>query len=62
MTNPYTQICREKGCTRPVEVTEGEDGPWTSGYCGHHNDVMAERHRERQVWDYFHPSMKEDES
>lgn len=56
MTNSYEMIC--KSCRkRPVEVSEGEDGPWTSGYCPRCNDRLAEAHRERQEFDYFHPPL-----
>lgn len=58
MSNPYEKICRVKGCNRPVEVQEGEDGPWTSGMCPSHNDRDAERYREFSEWQYYHSGEK----
>jgi hypothetical protein len=53
MSNPYTRICSR--CKKhPVEVIEGEEGPWTSGYCGYCNDCLAEQEQERREFAYWH--------
>lgn len=53
-SDPYNMVC-ERCKKRNVEVSEGEDGPWTSGYCSHCNDKLAENYREQQEFAYYHP-------
>lgn len=53
MSTRFDQKCRR--CGR-WEVEYFDD--WSSSQCPKCNDQQAERHREMQEWNYFHPDSK----